>query len=103
MPYVVVWDVKTVPDLETCAEAKGLNRSDDQLRTAMSDELSYPLYRSIVCLGLLIARLDCDRWIVDSIRSWSHPENFPERLMIKRFFDTIADLKAATVTFNGGN
>lgn len=103
MPYVVIWDVKTIPDLRTFAAAKGLgSRNEDQLRAAMAEELSSPLYRSIVCLGMLMARIDSDRWIVDSIRSWSQVENFPERLMIKRFFDTIADLKAATVTFNGG-
>src|SRR5437868_1850298 len=103
MPYVVVWDVKTVPDLKTFAAAKGLgSKSDQEIRAAMGQEISSPLYRSIVCLGILIARLESDRWTVDSVLSWSQAGHCPERLIIKRFFDKIADLKAATATFNGG-
>jgi hypothetical protein len=103
MTYVCIWDVKTVPDLKTFAAAKGLgSRSDDQLRAAMGYEISSSLYRSSVCLEVLIVRFESNRWVIDSFCSWSHAGHFPVRMIIKRFFDTISDLKAATVTFNGG-
>ena len=53
MPTLVVWDVKTVPDLQVYAAANGLTtQSDEEIRDAMGADASNPIYRSIVCIGL---------------------------------------------------
>jgi hypothetical protein len=64
MPNLIVWDVKTVPDLQLFAEAHSLtSNSDNEIREAMGDEAGSPIYRSIVCFGRLIAHFESDRWI----------------------------------------
>ena len=103
MPTLIVWDVKTVPDLQVFADAKGLaKQTDDEIRDAMGPEASNPLYRSIVCIGWLIAHFEADRWTVDSIYA-DHVASKSEQELIKQFFDTIADLKPQLVTFNGSS
>ena len=101
MPTLVVWDVKTVPDLQVFAAAKSLTaQSDDEIRDAMGGEASNPIYRSIICLGWLIARFEADRWTVDSVYA-DHVASKSEQELVKQFFDTIADLKPQLVTFSG--
>ena len=103
MPCLLVWDVKTVPDLQVFADAKGLaKKTDDEIRDAMGPEASNPLYRSIVCIGWLVAHFEADRWTVDSIYA-DHVASKSEQELIKQFFDTIADLKPQLVTFNGSS
>ena len=101
MPTLVVWDFKTVPDLQTFANAKGLAaQSSEEIRDAMGGEASNPLYRSIICIGWLIAHFEVDRWNVKSVYA-SHVASKSEQDLIKQFFNTIADLKPQLVTFNG--
>lgn len=101
MPTLVVWDVKTVLDLKAFTAAKALAaQTDDEIRDAMGDDASNPLYRSIVCIAWLIARFEADRWTIDSV-SADNVASKSEQELIKRFFDTIADSKPQLVTFSG--
>jgi len=103
MPTLVVWDVKTVPDLQVFAAASGLaTENDKEIRDAMGPEASNPLYRSIICIGQLIAHLAADRWTVDSVYA-DHVASKSEQELIKQFFATIADLKPQLVTFSGSS
>jgi 3'-5' exonuclease len=100
-PNLIAWDVKTVPDLQVFAEVHGLtDKSDGEIREAMGDEASSPIYRSIICLGRLIAHFESDRWVVDSLYAW-HTASQSEKEIIKEFFDTISDVKPRLVTFDG--
>ena len=103
MPTLVVWDVKTAPDLQVFAAAKGLTtQRDEEIRDAMGPEASNPIYRSIICVAWLIARFEAGRWIVESVYA-DHVTSKSEQELIKQFFDTIADLKPQLVTFNGSS
>ena len=100
MPSLIAWDVKTVPDLQAFAAAKGLEaKSDDEIRDAMGPETSNPLYRSIICIAWLIAHFEADRWTVNSIYA-EHVASKSEQELIGAFFDAIADLKPQLVTFD---
>jgi len=103
MPNLIVWDVKTVPDLQAFAAAKGIVKSsDDEIRNAMGPEASNPLYRSIICIGWLIAHFQADRWTVESGQA-DHVASKSEQELIMQFFATIADLKPQLVTFSGSS
>jgi predicted PolB exonuclease-like 3'-5' exonuclease len=101
MPNRIVWDVKTVPDLQVFAAAHGLTgKSGNEIRDAIGDEAGSTIYRSIVCFGRLIAHFESDRWIVDSIYA-AHTAAQSEKEIIKEFFETIADVKPRPVIFDG--
>jgi len=103
MPNLLVWDVKTVPDLQVYAAANGLTtQSDEEIRDAMGADASNPIYRSIICISWLIVHFDADRWTVDSGYA-AHVASMSEQELIKQFFDTIADLKPQLVTFSGAS
>ena len=98
MPNLVVWDVKTVPDLKVFAKAKGrTSLTDPELRANIGPETSSQFYRAIVCLSMLIVRSETDGWIVDSAQTL-HVGEYSESDLIKRFFEMIADLKPRLVT-----
>jgi hypothetical protein len=89
------------PDLQVFAAARGItSKSNDEIRDAMGNEASLPMYRSIICLGRLIAHFESNRWIIDSVYAW-HIAAQSEKEIIKDFFDTIADVKPRLVTFDG--
>jgi len=99
MPNLVVWDVKTVPDLRVFAKATGhKGLTDAELRATIRTKASRLYYRSIVCLSMLIARSETDGWIVDSAQSL-HVGEYSEREVLKRYFETIADLTPRLVTY----
>lgn len=99
MPNLVVWDVKTVPDLKVFAKANGhKSLTEAELRAIIESKASSLFYRSIVCLSMLIVRSETDGWIVDSAQSL-HVGEHPERELLKRYFETIADLKPRLVTY----
>jgi hypothetical protein len=71
MPNLIIWEVQTVPDLQPFAAAYGLiDKPDDEIREAMGDDACLPMFRSIVCLGRLIAHFESDRWTIDSVYAW---------------------------------
>jgi predicted PolB exonuclease-like 3'-5' exonuclease len=101
MPNLIVWNVKTVPDIRLFAEAHGhSDKSDQEIRDAIGDQASSPIYRSIVCLVWLIAHFESDRWIIDSVYAW-HIATRSEKEIIEEFFDMIADVEPRLVTFDG--
>ena len=55
MPYVLVWDIETVPDLADFAAANGYDgKSDDEIRAELGDKFPKHIYHSIVCIGALM-------------------------------------------------
>jgi predicted PolB exonuclease-like 3'-5' exonuclease len=103
MPTLVVWDVKTVLDLEVLAAANGAESGmEESSRDLMGEDAANPIYRAIVCIAWLIAHYEPDRWIVDSVNS-SHVGAKSEADVIKEFFDVLADLKPQLVTFKGSD
>jgi predicted PolB exonuclease-like 3'-5' exonuclease len=99
MPNLIVWDIKTVPDLKVFAKANShKSLTDAELRAIIGSKASSPFYCSIVCLSMLIVRSETDGWIVDSAQSF-HVGDYSERDLIKRYFETIADLKPRLVSF----
>jgi hypothetical protein len=99
MPNLVVWDVKTVPDLKIFAKANAhTSLTDVELRAIIGPKASIQFYRSIVCLSMIIVRSETDGWIVDSAQSL-HIGEYSERELIKRYFETFVDLKPRLVTY----
>ena len=99
MTNLVVWDVKTVPDLKGFAKANGHSSlTDAELRAPIGPNASCLFYRSIVCLSTLIVRSETDGWIVDLVQSL-HVGEYSERKLITKYFETIADLKPRLATY----
>jgi predicted PolB exonuclease-like 3'-5' exonuclease len=65
---VIVWDLETVPDLRGFATANDLvGKTDDEVRAAIGDKFPKHIYRSIVCIGALVAHREADHWAVDAL------------------------------------
>jgi predicted PolB exonuclease-like 3'-5' exonuclease len=68
----------------------------------MGEAAANPIYRTIICIGWLIAHHEQESWIVDSVNS-SHVGAKSEVDVLRDFFDVLADLKPQLVTFNGSD
>jgi predicted PolB exonuclease-like 3'-5' exonuclease len=67
-PSVIVWDLETVPDLAGFAAANDLvGKPDAEIREAIGDKFPKHIYHSIICIGALIARWECDHWAVSAV------------------------------------
>jgi 3'-5' exonuclease len=100
---VIVWDIETVPDLKGFAQANGHDgKSDDDIRAAMGDKFPKHIYRSIICIGALIAHHEDGRWVIDSVGAPYVGER-SEKELIASFVDRIAELAPQLVTFNGAS
>ena len=103
MPSILVWDIKTVPDLKGFAAANGLDgKSDDEIRAELGEKFPKHIYHSIVCIGALVAHWENEHWIVDALGA-PHVGERSERELIAAFVDKIAQLKPQLVTFNGSS
>jgi predicted PolB exonuclease-like 3'-5' exonuclease len=91
-PTVIVWDLKTVPDLAGFAAANDLvGKSDVEVREAIGDKFPKHIYHSIVCIGALIAHREPDHWAVDAVGA-PHVGERTEKELITAFCDKIAEL-----------
>lgn len=100
---VVVWDIETVPDLRGFAAAKGLvGKPDDEVRAEMGDKFPKLIYRSIVCIGALVAQRREEHWEVSAVGAPNIGER-SEKEIIAAFVNRIADLTPQLVTFNGAS
>ena len=103
MPYILVWDIETVPDLAGYAAANGHDeKSDDEIRAELGEKFPKHIYHSIICIGALIARRDNDHWVVEALGA-PHVGERSEKELIAAFVDRTADLKPQLVTFNGSS
>jgi hypothetical protein len=65
---VIIWDLETLPNLRGYAVANGMSAStDDEVREAIGDKLPKHIYRSIVCIGAIVAHCDNGAWVVDAL------------------------------------
>ena len=103
MPYVIVWDIETVPDLVGFAAANGHDgKADDEIRAELGNKFPKHIYHSIICIGALIAHRDSDHWVVEALGAPYVGER-SEKELIAAFVDRIAELKPQLVTFNGSS
>jgi predicted PolB exonuclease-like 3'-5' exonuclease len=101
MPYVIAWDLETIPDISGFAAANDLfGESPDEVRGAMGDKFPKLIYHEIICIGALIAHHENDQWIVDAVGA-PYIGNRSEGELIAAFADKIAELNPQLVTFNG--
>jgi predicted PolB exonuclease-like 3'-5' exonuclease len=97
---VIVWDIETVPDIESFAAANGHDcKSNAEIREAMGDKFPKHIYHSIICIGALIAHEEHSRWAIDALGA-PHVGDRPEKALIASFVDRIAQLTPQLVTFN---
>jgi predicted PolB exonuclease-like 3'-5' exonuclease len=103
MPYTIVWDLETVPDISGFAVANDLlDKSPSEVRAAMGDKFQKHIYHEIVCIGALIARREADGWTVEALGA-PHVGDRSEQELIEAFVTRIADLNPQLVTFNGAS
>jgi 3'-5' exonuclease len=104
MSSIIVWDIKTVPDLKGFAAANGhAGKSDDEVRGEMGDKFPKHIYHSIICIGALVAhRQEGGQWIVDALGA-PHVGERSEKQLIASFVEKIAALSPQLVTFNGSS
>ena len=103
MANILVWDLETIPDLKGFAAADGHDgKTEDEIREALGDKFPKHIYRSIVCIGALIAHQDGDRWVADALGA-PHVGERSEPELIAAFVERIAQLNPQLVTFNGSS
>ena len=67
MPYVIVWDIETVPDLVGFAAANGHDgKSDDEIRADLATSFPSTLSLDRLHWGT-IAHQTGDHWVVDAL------------------------------------
>jgi hypothetical protein len=99
---ILVWDLETIPDLEGYARAHDLiDKSPDEIRTAMGDDFPKLIYHSIVCIGALVASRTPNGYEVQVVGA-PHVGQRTEKELIESFVNKIGQLSPQMVTFNGG-
>ena len=99
--HVIVWDLETVPDLQAVSRVHGLSgQNDAESREALGEKFpKLPLHK-IVCIGAVVAEKIDGGCRVQAIGA-PHIGERPERDLIVRFVDKIAELRPQLVTYNG--
>jgi hypothetical protein len=54
------YDIRTAPCLHD-------GKCDEEIRAAIGEKFPKHLYHSIICIGVLIAHRENDRWVVDAL------------------------------------
>jgi predicted PolB exonuclease-like 3'-5' exonuclease len=98
----MVWDLETIPDIAGFARANNLiDKTPDEIRTAIGDDFPKLIYHSIICIGALVARrtsLGCEVQAVGA----PHVGQRPEKELIESFVNKIGQLSPQLVSYNGG-
>jgi predicted PolB exonuclease-like 3'-5' exonuclease len=103
MPYVIAWDIETIPDIVGFAAANSLSdKTVEEIREAFGEKFPKHIYHSIICIGALIAHRDNEHWVVDAVGA-PHIGTQSEGELIAAFVDRIAELDPQLVTFNGNS
>jgi 3'-5' exonuclease len=99
---IMVWDLETIPDIAGFARANNLiDRSPDEIRSAMGEDFPKLIYHSIICIGALVASRTSLGWEVQAVGA-PHVGQRPEKELIESFVNKIAQLSPQLVTYNGG-
>ncbi|MCX7359605.1 MAG: 3'-5' exonuclease [Alphaproteobacteria bacterium] len=99
-PYVLVWDLETVPDIAAVSRINGRDMSEAEVEEYLGDKFpALPLHK-IVCIGALIAQRGPQGWVVQSLGA-PHIGQRPEPELIAAFVERIASLRPKLVSFNG--
>ena len=99
---IMVWDLETIPDIAGFARANNLvDKSPNEIRSAMGDEFPKLIYHSIICIGALVATRTSNGWEVQAVGAL-HVGQRPEKELIESFVNKIAQLSPQLVTYNGG-
>jgi 3'-5' exonuclease len=98
---VMVWDLETIPDIGGFARANNLiDKSPDEIRTAIGDDFPKLIYHSIICIGALVARRVQSGWEVQAVGA-PHVGQRPEKELIESFVNKIAQISPQLVSYNG--
>ena len=89
---VIVWDIKTVPDLAKFAAANDLvGQRDADIREVLGNQFPKHVYHTIVCIGALVAHRESDHWAVDAMGA-PHVGERSEKQLVAAFCDKVAEL-----------
>lgn len=101
---IIVWDIETVPDLDSYAAAADLEgKPESEVRDGMGEKFPKLIFHKIICIGALIAGRSADgSWQVQAIGA-PHIGERSEKQLIQGFADKISELKPRLVTFNGSS
>ncbi len=100
---VIVWDIKTVPDLAKFAAANDLvGKRDADIREVLGNKFPKHVYHTIVCIGALVAHRESDHWTVDALGA-PHVGERSEKQLVAAFCDKVAELSPQLVTFKGNS
>src|SRR4051812_31490081 len=84
---VIVWDIKTVPDLAKFAAANDLvGKRDADIREVLGNKFPKHVYHTIVCIGALVAHRESDHWAVDAMGA-PHVGERSEKQLVAAFCD----------------
>ena len=98
---VMVWDLETIPDIGGFARANNLiDKSPDEIRTAIGDDFPKLIYHSIICIGALVAKRSQSGWEVQAVGA-PHVGQRPEKELIESFVNKIAQISPQLVSYNG--
>ena len=98
---ILVWDLETIPDIGGFARTNNLiDKSPDEIRTAIGDDFPKLIYHSIVCIGALVAKRVQSGWEVQAVGA-PHVGQRPEKELIESFVYKIAQLSPQLVSYNG--
>jgi predicted PolB exonuclease-like 3'-5' exonuclease len=98
---IMVWDLETIPDIAGFARANNLiDKSPEEIRSAMGDDFPKLIYHSIICIGALVATRTPLGWEVQAVGA-PHVGQRPEKELIETFVNKIAQLSPQLVTYNG--
>lgn len=99
--HVIVWDLETVPDLESVARCLDLPVGEaDAAREHLGDKFPKHVWHKIVCIGALVASRRDGIWNVEAVGA-PHIEQRDEATLIDNFVWRIAERRPTLVTFNG--
>jgi 3'-5' exonuclease len=100
---IMVWDLESAPDLQGYARAHNLmDKSPEEIRTAMGDDFPKLIYHSIICIGALVASRTPNGYEVQVVGA-PHIGQRTEKELIESFVNKIGQLSPQLVTFNGGS
>jgi predicted PolB exonuclease-like 3'-5' exonuclease len=98
---VIVWDLETVPDLESAARMLDMRDGPDaDVRQALGPGFQkHPLHK-IACIGGLNASRQPEGWRIDALGA-PHIGERTEGELIRAFVEKIGELRPQLITFNG--
>jgi 3'-5' exonuclease len=102
-PFVIVWDLETVPDIPASARMLGLvGASEEAVRAQLGPGFAKRPLHKIACIGALVGRRTSEGWNVEAMGA-PHIGDRDEADIIAAFVEKIRELRPQLITFNGNS